>query len=125
MVPKKASDITKEGRQQHHCVGVSDRYIANMNDERSFILFLRKKGAIRTPYYTLEVTWDGEIEQFYAAYDRQPDKEKIEAVLGEFTKAVQKREEELQKKMKEIEKRDGLKATRVGTQYVMQMAEVV
>ena len=125
VVPKKASDITREGRLQHHCVGASDRYIANMNDERSFILFLRKKGAIRTPYYTLEVTWDGEIEQFYAAYDRQPDKEKIEEVLGEFTKAVQKREEELQKKMKEIEKRDGLTATRVGTHYVMQMAEVV
>ena len=106
VVPQKASDITKEGRAQHHCVGASDTYISNMNSERFFILFLRKKSNLKKPYYTLEVTWDGDIRQFYAAYDRQPDKEKIEAVLKKFTKRVQKREKELQEKMKEAEKRD-------------------
>lgn len=92
VVPQKASDITREGRLQHHCVGASDTYIANMNNEQYFILFLRKNEDLERPYYTLEVTWDGEIKQFYAAYDRQPDKEKIEEVLKQFTKEVQERE---------------------------------
>ena len=51
-------------------------------------MFLRKIDTPKIPYYTLEVTWEGEIKQFYAAYDRQPDKEKIKAVLAEFTKTV-------------------------------------
>lgn len=91
VVPACASDITKEGRKQHHCVGATDNYIYRMNTEQRFILFLRKIDTPKIPYYTLEVTWDGEIKQFYAAYDRQPDKEKIKAVLDEFTKTVQKR----------------------------------
>ena len=90
-----------------------------MNTEQRFILFLRKIDTPKIPYYTLEVTWEGEIKQFYAAYDRQPDKEKIKAVLAEFTKTVQSREEELLKKMQECEKRDGTKLTKVGTDYVM------
>ena len=89
VVPHTASDITKEGRRQHHCVGASDAYIASMNNEKSFILFLRKNEDLKKPYYTLEVTWDGEIKQFYAAYDRQPDREEIVKVLSEFTKKVQ------------------------------------
>lgn len=125
VVPHTASDITKEGRKQHHCVGATDNYISNMNKERYFILFLRRKENLKKPYYTLEVTWDGEIKQFYAAYDRQPDKEKIRAVLDEFTKRVQKRELELQKKLHECEERDGLKAVRIGTQWEMYKAEVV
>lgn len=121
VVPTKASDITKEGRQQHHCVGASDTYIANMNNERYFILFLRKKKDLKKPYYTLEVTWDGEIKQLYAAYDRQPNKEKIQKVLERFTKKVQKRELEMKKKMQECEERDGMKAKRIGIQWVMGM----
>ena len=125
VVPKKASDITREGRLQHHCVGASDNYIANMNNEKFFILFLRKNEDTESPYYTLEVTWDGEIKQFYAAYDRQPDKEKIEEVLKQFTKEVQERERELQKKLQECEKRDGLKAVRIGTHWGMYKAEAI
>lgn len=104
VVPQKASDITREGRLQHHCVGASDTYISNMNSERYFILFLRKRKQKSVPYYTLEVTWDGEIKQFYAAYDRQPDKEKIEEVLKQFKKDVNDRERELRKKLRECEK---------------------
>lgn len=125
VVPKKASDITREGRLQHHCVGASDTYISNMNCEKYFILFLRRKSNLKTPYYTLEVTWDGDIKQFYAAYDRQPDKEKIRAVLENFTKTVQKREKSLQLKMHECEVRDGLKAVRIGTHYEMYNAEAI
>lgn len=125
VVPKKASDITREGRLQHHCVGASDTYISNMNSEKYFILFLRKRCNLKNPYYTLEVSWDGDIMQYYAAYDRQPDKEKITAVLDEFTKQIKIREAELEKKMHEVEKRDGLKAVRIGTQWEMYEAETI
>jgi hypothetical protein len=125
VVPQRASDITREGRLQHHCVGASDAYIHNMNVERYFILFLRHRSERETPYYTLEVTWDGDIKQFYAAYDRQPDKEKIQKVLSEFTKTVKKREKEMEKKMHEMEKRDGTRATRIGTQWCMDFAQEV
>lgn len=91
-IPRKASDITEEGRKQHHCVGASDAYLKKMSEGKSYILFLRRKADAARPYYTLEVKWNGQIEQFYGAYDRQPDKEKIEALLAQFTKIVQERE---------------------------------
>jgi hypothetical protein len=119
VVPHKASDITREGRKQHHCVGASDVYISNMDKEKYFILFLRRCADPTKPYYTLEVTWDGEIRQFYAAYDRQPDKEKIEKVLEKFTDTVRKREEEIKKKMHKAEIRDDTEATRIETTWYM------
>lgn len=110
LVPKKASDITKEGRVQHHCVGASDTYVSKMNEGRSFILFLRHKDRPKEAFYTIECKWDGRILQWYGAYDRKPDKEKIDAVLGEWTKEIGKRTKELiDKQVKAIEA-DGLKA---------------
>lgn len=92
VVPKKASDITKEGRRQHHCVGASDQYMAKMASRQTFILFLRKKDDKEVPYYTLEVEWDGKIRQWYGAYDRQPDKEEIQSILNQWTKKIEKRQ---------------------------------
>lgn len=91
MVPKKASDITQEGRLQHHCVGASDTYMRKMNEGNTYILFLRKEENVELPYYTLEVKWDGEIIQFYAAYDRKPNKENIERILKLWQKEIKKR----------------------------------
>ncbi|MCQ2549893.1 MAG: PcfJ domain-containing protein, partial [Lachnospiraceae bacterium] len=62
----------------------------------SFILFLRKKEKPKEAYYTLEVKHDGSIRQWYGAYDRKPDKEKIEKVLERFTKKIQSKEKKLQ-----------------------------
>lgn len=98
MVPRMASDITKEGRLQHHCVGASNTYLSSMNSGKSFILFLRHRESKNIPYYTLEVTWDGDICQFYAAYDRKPDKERIESLLAEWQEEIKKRTVELKKK---------------------------
>jgi hypothetical protein len=109
MVPRKASDITREGRLQHHCVGASDRYLNRMNTGRSFILFLRKQEDPTIPFYTLEVDWDGEIEQWYAAYDRKPDKERIEEVLKEYSKEIRRREAEIKKKQRKAIKEMGTK----------------
>lgn len=62
---------------------------------RALFCFAAKKN-LKAPYYTLEVTWDGEISQFYAAYDRQPSREKIWDVLKKFTASVKRRNKKMQ-----------------------------
>ena len=93
IVPACASEIILEGQKQHHCVGATDTYMKKMNRGETFILFLRKKEDPDTAYYTLEVTWSGHVRQSYGAYDRKPDKEKIEDWLEHFTREIQKRTE--------------------------------
>lgn len=99
IVPQRASDITKEGRLQHHCVGASDTYMRRMNEGTTYILFLRKKENMQQPYYTLEVNCAGTILQAYAAYDRKPDWEEVESVLKEYTKELEQRRKK-EKKLK-------------------------
>ena len=65
------------------------------------------------PYYTLEVDWDGEIEQWHGAYDRKPDEEQIEEVLKEYSREIRRREAEIKKKQRKAIKEMGTKeATR-------------
>lgn len=90
-VPRRASDITIEGRRQHHCVGASDTYLERMNTGKSFIIFLRHKNNQKTPYYTIEIEWTGNVKQWYGAYDRKPDEEKIEKVIKRLQKKVASR----------------------------------
>ena len=91
VVPRRASDITVEGRKQHHCVGASDLYMKRMNEGTTYIVFLRDKKKPKTPYYTIEVGWDGDIKQWYAAYDRKPDEEKVKKVLEDWKKQIKAR----------------------------------
>lgn len=91
VVPRRASDITVEGRKQHHCVGASDMYLKRMDTGGSYIVFLRHKDSPKAPYYTIEIKWDGEINQWYGAYDRKPDEKKIEKILKNYTKTIETR----------------------------------
>lgn len=85
----KCEELMKEGRTLHHCVGSSDTYMRNMAEGRSWILFLRKKEDLEKPYYTVEVKMDDDkILQFYSEFDRQPDREKIKAVLDQMIAAA-------------------------------------
>lgn len=89
IIPHSYRDIVEEGQKQHHCVGASDHYMLNMANRRSFILFLRKKENPEKPYYTIET--DGQrVLQFYAAYDRQPDKKAVSEILGRWMEQVRK-----------------------------------
>ena len=97
VVPTCAADIKMEGALQHHCVGASDTYMNRMNKGESFILFLRKKEDPETPYYTLEVEYDGKIRQSYGAFDRKPDWEKVEPVIAGLTRTISQRLEKEQK----------------------------
>lgn len=91
LVPERASDIIREGREQHHCVGANDIYMERMAKGESYIIFLRKKEELEKPYYTLEVTWDGKVRQSYGAYDRKPDEEKINEWLRSFSRTIKRR----------------------------------
>ena len=42
--------------------------------------------------------YDGKVLQSYGAYDRKPDWEKIEPILGAFTRQIQKRTEKEKKR---------------------------
>lgn len=105
IVPKAASDITKEGRKQHHCVGASDNYIGKMDRGETYILFLRQEDDQGTPYYTLEAKYDGKIIQARSKFNRQPDWEKISTFLDSFTREIGKRAERERKKAQRQERR--------------------
>ena len=89
-VPRMASDITKEGRIQHHCVGTGG-FMKKMHERTTFILFLRHRQEPDIPWYTLEVTWDGRIVQRYGAFDRLPEVEKVDQILKKWQKEIQNR----------------------------------
>ncbi|MBR2654713.1 MAG: PcfJ domain-containing protein [Lachnospiraceae bacterium] len=89
IVPKSADEINEEGRKQHHCVGAQEQYKNRMAARQSYIVFLRKVENPKKPYYTIEVDENG-VKQFYAAYDRQPDKKEVQSILTEWMKQVRK-----------------------------------
>ena len=62
-----------------------------MAEGKSWILFLRKKEDINTPYYTIEIDMESnKIKQWYSAFDRKPDEKKIQKLLSTFTKQITK-----------------------------------
>lgn len=52
VIPNSKNDLDNEGKAQHHCVAsYSDKVLAGT----TYILFIRKKNDINTPYYTCEI----------------------------------------------------------------------
>ena len=82
-----ATEIILEGRIQHHCVG-GDNYLDKHNKGKTFICFLRFKADKKTPYYTIEIDWEYNVLQFYAAHDKQPQKAVIEAWLNKYKETM-------------------------------------
>lgn len=97
IVPKSAAEINEEGRRQHHCVGAQDQYKTRMALRKSYIVFLRKADKPNKPYYTIEVN-ENRVIQYYAAYDRQPDKEEVKKILDQWMKQVRRKFKKLHKK---------------------------
>lgn len=58
-VPEKLEEITKEGAVLAHCVA---GYVTNVANGQTNIVFLRKKSAPMTPFYTIEVKNDKLIQ---------------------------------------------------------------
>ena len=87
----KCEELMREGRLLHHCVGASSSYMEKMAAGETWILFLRRKDSLEDPYYTIEIDMKTDaILQWYSEYDRKPDREKIQKVLGRFKKSLNK-----------------------------------
>ncbi len=92
LAPKSIKDILEEGQALHHCIDKKKEYFEWINNQESFILFLRKTKQPDQPYYTLEVEPGGVIRQKRTEYDRQKkDIDKASAFLRKWQKVVQKR----------------------------------
>ena len=89
----KCEELINEGRTLHHCVGRDDHYMKKMAEGKSWILFLRKKEDLETPYYTLEIDMQQDrILQYYSEFDRTPDREKIQKVLNKYKKSLKRQQ---------------------------------
>ncbi len=81
---RNAGEIVMEGRTLHHCVG-GDSYLKKHDDGTNIILFLRDVADQETPYITVEIEAGSlHIQQWYGAYDKKPDKERIEKWLEKY-----------------------------------------
>lgn len=79
-----------------------------MSDRVSWIVFLRHHENPEEPWYTIE-TDGNRVIQFYAAYDRQPDKEEVQKLLTEWMKQVRKNKKKVEKQEEEERKAQKLK----------------
>lgn len=71
-ISKNPNDLIREGREMHHCVGT---YIDRVAEEKSIILFIRRKEAPDVPFITAEVSPDNRPVQIQDKYDKKPPEE--------------------------------------------------
>ena len=91
LVPGSTEEFVQESWQQHNCVGASDRYILNMAERRSFIVFLRRKEAAEQAFYTIEISAGGTVLQAYSAYNRKEHWDEVKDVIRQWAARVRKR----------------------------------
>lgn len=92
LVPEKIEDILEEGQALHHCIDKKKEYFERINNQESYILFLRKTKKPDQPYYTLEVEPGGVIRQKRTEFDRQKkDIEKASVFLKKWQIEIKKR----------------------------------
>lgn len=72
VVPTCAKDIVDEGQNMHHCVG---GYVGRVVNGETYIVFIRKTETPDKCYLTCQVHTNGEIGQYYLAYDNRISKQ--------------------------------------------------
>ncbi|MDO4274904.1 MAG: PcfJ domain-containing protein [Eubacteriales bacterium] len=103
LVPESIEDIVREGDSLHHCVATMNIYFKQIHDREAYILFLRKRQAVKLPYYTIEAEPDGTVRQKHSEYDRvNSDIKQIEKFLSKWQKEVCKRIGEEEQKLAEV-----------------------
>lgn len=65
--PTCAKDIIDEGANMHHCVG---SYVNQVVNNSTYIVFIRKTNEPNQCYITCQVGTNGELGQYFLAYDR-------------------------------------------------------
>lgn len=63
---KDLTELITEGRELHHCVG---SYVDSVSNGKEYILFLRRNTEMDKPFFTIDVTPEGEIRQIHGAYN--------------------------------------------------------
>jgi hypothetical protein len=71
-IPTCGQDIVDEGRNMHHCVG---SYVDRVVSGNTYICFVRRKDTPNECYITCQVNTNGNIGQYFLAYDRYITKE--------------------------------------------------
>jgi hypothetical protein len=85
--PVNAKEIIKEGEALHHCVG---SYAQRHAEGGTTILFLRQADKPKKPFYTMEVTKGGQIQQVRGHRNSSPD-EAVKQYLEAWKKEVSRR----------------------------------
>lgn len=67
VIPKSGNDLIIEGQKMHHCVG---SYVQSVENNNTYIVFVRKNDNIDKPYITAQVDINGHIRQYYLSYDK-------------------------------------------------------
>lgn len=101
IAPQGIRDIISDSRYLHHCAANSDRYYDRIQSQETYILFLRKKSAPKTPFVTLEVQPNGTVRQ-KRMFDDKEAPENIVSFIKEWQKAIQNRLTEDDKRRNEI-----------------------
>lgn len=81
IIPTTAQDIITEGQRMHHCVG---SYVNRVLENDCYICFIRHKNTPDTPYITCQVYNNGEIGQYFLAYDHSISSERDKAFKSAF-----------------------------------------
>lgn len=90
--PKDAAEIIDEGRTLHHCVASGDGYLKKHNEERTYILFMRKEENPEESYYTIEFDpHQMKMIQYYGEYDEKPDQKQADEFLKKWMKEIMQR----------------------------------
>ena len=66
VLPEKPDDLVVEGLKMHHCVG---SYISRVIEEKTYIVFVRRKNNLKVPYITAQISTNGKLQQYFLAYD--------------------------------------------------------
>ena len=98
IVPSKVEDILTEGKNLHHCVGSIDKYWDRIEQQETYVVFLRKTSEVDKSYYTLEIEPDGTVRQKRTMYDRQ------EADIDDAVKFLKKWQKEISKRITDKER---------------------
>lgn len=83
VIPKTAQDIIDEGANMHHCVG---GYVNCVLDNTTYIVFVRHKDTPDNCYITCQVHTNGNIGQYFLAYDRYINSDEDRAFYDAFQK---------------------------------------
>lgn len=102
VAPENVLDIVKEGTILRHCVHTCDYYFSRIQDDESYLFFLRRSSQPDVPWYTLEVEPSGNIRQKRTTGDNQnADFKKAVKFLKQWQQFFKKQLTEEEKKLGE------------------------